>query len=259
MAADLEGRQTVHGQLKAPGGTRRRLRCRRRTGRGRRRRVGDRRDEVAVARREVRRVQAPEDIGVADRHDPGLVAAGRVGARLGAGLDLANIAVVAGGETRHELLELVRLRGDEPLHHRVVEHVPVIEVGIEVARLADGALEGDGRVGAEVAGALAAEGQHRVGDRAQVVLGLRITVAVAGTSPVRRLDVRHPHRGAADFRAVGGGGLAAVVAVAVAAGQQRGHSQGQREQRPPAASNGNSHVLSPLCLSRPGRAGAPQG
>jgi hypothetical protein len=211
-------------------------------------------------RREVGRVHAAEDVLARDRLHPGLVAAGRVGTGAAAGLDLAHVAVVARGEALDQLDQRVGLLLEHGRHHVVRDHVLVEEVGVDVLRPADGAAERDLRVGAEVARALAAVGEEGVGHGAQVVLRLRIAVAVARAGPVVRLDVRHAHRGAADLGLVGGvlgrrradrsdrEEAAAASSTAAAGDQQRGrrgHRSGREcegERPPPAARIVLSHV-----------------
>ncbi|MNX80704.1 hypothetical protein D3C86_1123690 [compost metagenome] len=245
FAADLQGHgEIARGELQprllllAAGAACRDLRRRRGHGRGR---VRDVRQEVAVAARQVGRVHAAVDVLGGDRLHPGFGAAGRV--RAATGLRVAQVAVVAGGEALHQSLHVVGLRADHLLQHVGRDDVAVEEVGVDVLRQADGAAGHELRVGAEVLRALAAVGEERVGHGAQVVLGLRVAVAVAQVGPVGGLDVRHAHRGAADLGLVGvvlcgriaarageEGKAAAATASAATAGGQCGCSHERKPE-----------------------------
>ena len=184
-------------------------------GRGLRRHgIGDGRNEVAVARREVGDIHAPQQVLLGDGAHPGFAATGSV--RLAAGLVVAHIAVVARHEARRQLAQAVALLGDHGIEHVLRDEVAVEEVGVDVARARDGAAVDRERIGTEVLGALPPVGQERVGHGAQVVLRLCIAVAVAQAAPVAGLDVRHAHGGAADLGAVASGGV--IVAAAAARG-----------------------------------------
>ena len=145
------------------------------------------------------------DVVGGDGLHPCLGAAGRM--RAAASPGLPHIAVVARREALDHLLQVVGLRVDHLLQHIGRYHVAVEEVGVDVLRPSDGAAGHELRIGAEILRALAAIGEERVGHGAEVVLRLRIAVAVAHAREVVGLDVRHAHGGAAYLGLIGGIGL----------------------------------------------------
>ncbi|MNQ83244.1 hypothetical protein D3C85_983200 [compost metagenome] len=263
LAADLqlghvdERRHLQRGLLRAAArshlGGRRRCGCDR---------IGDVRQEVAVAAREVGRVHAAVDVLGRDGLHPGFVAAGLV--RRAAGLHVAHVAVVASGEALDQLLQVVGLGGDHLREHVGRDHLLVEEVGVDVLRPRDGAAGHELRIAAEVLRTLAAVGEEGVGHRAQVVFRLRETVAVAHAGPVVGLDVRHAQGGAADLglvaafgRRVGGRGAAdgkerepvAASTTATAGGERGRCDQREQGQRHGAARGCLSHGCLRLMLS----------
>jgi hypothetical protein len=188
---------------------------------GRRGGVGDGLDEVAVAASEHGVVEAAPDVACLDGRHPRFAAAGRLrAASRRTGLELQHVAVVAGHVAVDQLADRIALRGRHGRDPGLGHHVPVEEVGVEVARPADGAFVHRLRLATEPARAFAAVGQEGIGQRAEHVLRLRVAHAVAQALPVVRLDEGHAKRAAADL-----GGVRRVVRAAAA-----GH-RGQRRQQ----------------------------
>ncbi len=158
------------------------------------------------------------------------------------GLEVAQVAVVAGGKPLDHLPELLRLGRHHFLHHVGGDDVAVEEVRIDVERPAQRAVVDDLRGPAEVAGALAAVGDEGIGEGAEVVLRLRVAIAETRPAPGGGLDVRHAHGGAADLRAVGG---QFAVAVTAATGGEAGDET--KGKRPQAATERSAHGCMSPC------------
>ena len=156
-------------------------------GDGRRRGV---RDAADLHRHVAEEDRAPV-VELAELLHPGGAAAARVVDVRGA--DRADLLAGAGGEAAHERPGVGRRRArrvgvavEQPLELAAGDEAPVEDVAVEVAAL-----------GPEVARALAADGEHPVGQGADVVLRERPADAEADAGVVLRLHVRHAVRRAA--------------------------------------------------------------
>ena len=148
--------------------------------------VGDHRVE-----RQTRYARCPQsfdgcDIECGDRRHP-ILPATRARNSILAGF--FEVLVVAGRETRDPVLKFLRLRGVQfggalANSKRLYEDVAV---KVRVARAAT-----------EVLGALATRLDHLLGDHAEMILGLRITLSETEACEAGRLDVRNPKAGAAN-------------------------------------------------------------
>ena len=170
------------------------------------RRVGDLRDEHPGRGQQVGGVDGvPDVLGRRVRPDPARALAGGVGDPLRPA-DVAEVGVDPGGVALHHRAGLPARPGDR-VGEQLLHHAPVADVGEEGVALQVGRVErhvvGVARVGPEEPRALAAGGEHRVGEVADAGLRGGVALAVAERAPVVGLDVRDPVPGAGDLRAVG--------------------------------------------------------
>ena len=184
---------------------RERRQCRGRRTRRRRCGLRDVAHEHGGARQHAQAQVATEHVVVVERPQPGTIRAGGVAAGIGAGLELADVAVDAVLETDRRRQRLGRGVGLELGELRVRDQRAPEEVAVDVVR---GRAVGGNGVSAGAAKelrAFAADGDDVVEEDAEIVLREGVAQAVADAAEIVGaigLDVRNAQRRARDLRVV---------------------------------------------------------